>query len=349
MRRNAILLFSLLLIVIPVLCSCGEPAPTAEQPLELKFSYHTPPEASLAEAILVPWADQIEQDSGGRVEITHYSGGTLVGVEDAYDAVVSGLCDIALIDPEENPGRFPLAGINSLPFLYPSTEIAGAVSHELLNEYCVDTELDEVVLLITAPLHSAQYLGEKPIETLADFSGLNLRSAGSIEAATVTALGATPVEVSTGDLSSALDRGTVDGCFFTWSGALAFGVKDVTTYRTECNIFPRVFFIVINRDVFDDMPNDIQQIFLDNATVEVSQSYAAAHAAMEAGKKGAIEGSDKGAGNPAIYVLPDTERELWKAACEVVWDEWVADMVAEDLPGQEMLDDALALIDEYTK
>ena len=328
----------------------SEPAsgPTADNPINLKFSYHGPPETSLVKAIQKPWTDAIEEATGGRVIITHYPGETLVSAQDAYDAVVSGLCDIALIDTEENPGRFPLTGINSLPFMYPNTEIAGVVSHELLNKYCVDTELEEVKLLITAPLHNSHYLGNHPVETMADFGGLKIRSSGKIEASTLDALGATTVQIGTEDLFSALDRGTVDGCFFTWAGSLAFGLKDVTKYRTESNVFPRVFLMAMNPKIFSDMPSDIQQIINDHCTPQTSLLYARAHEELQAGVKGAIIGSDSKAGNPPIYTLSEEEREVWKEACTEVWDKWLADTEAKGLPGEAMLEEALNLVNKYS-
>jgi len=328
-----------------------EPAKPAEpeKPIELNYSFHAPPQASLAKAVLIPWAEDIEKATNGRVKIIQHAGGSLVGAADAYDAVVSGICDIAQVATEEYPGRFPRSGIHSLPFVYPNTEIAGIVSHELVNKYMADTELKEVKVLLTAPLHQLHYLGNEPIEKLEDFEGLKIRSPGKVMASIIEAYGGTPVEVSTGDLFSALDTGMVDGTFFTWSGSLAFGIKDATTYRTECGLGTDVFLVVMNRDAFNKLPADIQKIFNEHSSPEVSRQYAAAHGAMEAGGKGAIEGSDKGAGNPPIYVLPTEERERWKEAVRPVVDDWIAEMEAEGLPAQAMIDDAASWVEKYSQ
>jgi len=325
------------------------PTPTPEKPIELSFSYHAPPQASLVEAILVPWANDIEKATNGRVKIIHHAGGSLLGAADAYDGVVSGICDIAQIDTEAYPGRFPRNGIHDLPFIYPNTEVAGIVAHELVNKYCVDTELKDIKVLITAPLHMQHYLGNVPVEKLADFEGLKIRSPGKVQAKTLEAFGATPVEVSTGDLFSALDRGMVDGTFFTYGGALAFGLKDATKYRTECGAFTIVFFVGMNKEVFAKLPADIQKIFNENSTPQISWKYAAAHLEMEKGARGAIVGSDKKAGNPPIYVLPPEELARWKQAAQSVRDEWAAELENEGLPGKVMLDDAVNLVKKYSQ
>jgi TRAP-type C4-dicarboxylate transport system substrate-binding protein len=325
------------------------PAPAPTKPVELTFSFHAPLQASLAKAVFVPWAEEVEKASGGRVKIIQYAGGALFGAADAYDGVLAGICDIAQLAPEEYPGRFPLSGIHGLPFMYPSCEIAGIVSHELENKYCVDTELKDVKLLVSAPLHPLHYLGNKPIEKLEDFQGLKIRSPGKVNAALIEQWGATPVEISTGDLFSALDRGVVDGTFFTWSAALAFGAKDVTKYRTEVGMYRDVFFIVMNRKAFDKLPPDIQKIFNDLGTPQLSGKLGAAHDELEGGGKGAIMGSDKKAGNPPIYVLPAEERARWEKSAQSVRDAWVAELEAEGLPGKAMLDDAVNWVKKYSQ
>ena len=321
---------------------------TSQKTVELTFSYHAPPQASLATAIFVPWAKEIEEASSGRIKITHYPGGTLVSSNDAYDAVATGLCDIAQVDTEQNPGRFPLIGINQLPFFYPDTEVAGRVSHELLNKYALDGELKEVKLLITAPIHNAHYFGNKPVEKLEDFKNLKIRASGKVESSTIDALGGVPVDIGTGDVFSALDRGTIDGCFFAYSGALSFGIKDATKYRTECNIFPRVFVVAMNKAKYDSLPADLKQIIDKYATPEVSQRFGKAHQDMQAGPRGAIVGSDKQAGNPPIYVLPADEVAKWKATVEPTWQEWAAEVQTKGLNGSEILAEAKKLIEQYS-
>ena len=323
--------------------------PTAEKPLELKFAYQAPVKASLVPGIYQPWTDEITKASGGRIKITHYPAETLVKTNDAYDALASGICDIAAIDTEESPGRFPLAGISTLPFIYPSTELAGRISHELLNKYSANTELKEIKILITAPLHMAQIFSKRKIEVLSDFKNMKFRAAGKVEAWTDDALGAVPVEVSTGDMSGALDRGMIEGCFFTWSAGLSFGVKDVTKYRTECDILSRAFVIGMNRQLWDKLPDDLQKIIDGLATPEVSQRYGAAHDKLAAGARGAIVGSDKGAGNPPIYTLPKAERDLWIQTCSSVYDTWVKEAASKNLPAKAMLDDAASLAKKYSQ
>ncbi len=367
MKKIVFMLMVVMLVSISILAACAAPAPspapsptpaptpapvqklnpTAEKPLELKFAYHAPERASLVPGILKPWTDEVVKACNGRIKITHYPGETLVKSADEYNAMISGICDMTTVDPLESPGLFPISGFQALPFVFPGTELAGRVYHEILNKYCLNTELKNMKVLLVLPLHPAQIFSKRKIEILNDFKRLKWRAAGKEEAWTVDALGAIPVDVSTGDVSGALDRGMIEGIFFTYSAGLSFGAKDVTKYRTECDILTRAFILAINKDLWNKLPDDLQKAIDALATPEVSQRYGAAHDKLQAGAKGAIAGSDKAAGNPPIYVLPKEEKDLWIKTIQPVYDNWIQDLASKNIQGKAVFDDVASLAKKY--
>ena len=60
--------------------------------------------------------------------------------------------------------------------------------------------------------------------------------------------------------------------------------------------------------------------------------------------KAAIEGSDKGAGNPPIYVPTADEMKLWVDAAKPVWDKWVQETGGD---AQAVVDMAVELTAKY--
>lgn len=72
--------------------------------------------------------------------------------------------------------------------------------------------------------------------------------------------------------------------------------------------------------------------------------------AMEAGKLYDIDGE---AGWTAaeeagieIYEIPDEEMDKWKKPLEPMYDKWLEDMDGNGIPAQEILDEAMRLVDE---
>jgi len=324
------------------------PAPTPEKPIELKLSYHHPPQSTFTKEIFTPWVESIEQASNGRVKITQYPGETLVKMKDEYDAVVSGLSDIATISAAITPGRFPLSEIDLLPMLFPNAELAARVHFELLKKYCLDTEYSDVKVILDTALPPMQFFTTKPVQKLEDLKGMKMRVEGKVETWTMEALGATPLQMGTGELYSALERGLIEGIAFAYQGVLAYGFQNITKYRTVCNIYTRNFPVVMNKDVWNSLPPDIQKIFEDNGNPEVSGSYGAKFDKIVIGAVQGIKAYDKKVGNPDFFELSTAEKDRWQQVSATVWDKWLDEMNAKKLPGKAMLDDAQSLVKKYS-
>lgn len=316
------------------------------QTFELKFSYPTPSRASLVGAYLQPWTSAITEATDGRVTVTHYGESSLVKEEQQWDALLSGTSDIALIEPEFNAGAFPISEVGSLPMLFPSAEMAAKVYWDIVQEYC-QNEWKDVQVLAVAVISGAQYAGNKEIKAPQDLKGLRMRSGGKVETWILETLGATPVEISTGDLGTSMERGLADGAFLSWSLIMTTGVKDVTEYRTECDLFYRCWVIAMNKDKWESMPATVQQAIMDVSGPENSATYTIANEEETQGTKKGLEGSDKGAGNPPIYVLSAEEKAQWQEALKPVWDKWVQ-ALGSDKPGQEVIDKIGELVERYS-
>lgn len=318
--------------------------PDTGQTYKLKMAFHVPSRASIVGAYYQPWADAVKAATNGRVEIEMYAEETLVKEPDQVDAVLSGLADIASCSSDATPGRFPLADFYGLPELFPSAEVAARVYWDILNSAPAADEYKDFKILGTASIAPAQLFANKPTHVPADMKDQRVRSGGEIEAWLIEALGATPVEISTGELATSMERGMADSCFLSYSFGLITGVKDTTKYRTETNMFYRVFAIIMNKKVWDSMPTVLQDQIMSVSGGEASGKYSAANEALAAEDKAAIEGAGKGAGLDPIYVPTADEMKLWVDAAKPVWAKW-----AEDVGGdaQAVLQKAVELTAKY--
>jgi TRAP-type C4-dicarboxylate transport system substrate-binding protein len=353
MKRILLVVLVTIIVGGMLLAGCAKtPASTTVadtgQTYNLKFSYHTPPQASMVGAYFQPWTAAIEQATGGRVKVTHYAGESLVKAKDQYDSLVSGLSDMALVDPSETSGRFPQTEFDTLPYIFPDTTIGARVYWDIVQKYAVNADFKDVKVLGVVVIAPSNYVGNKPAQNVADFKGLRVRTAGRTEGWMIEALGGSPVEVATSELYSSLERGLIDSVFLSWSAVLSFGVKDVTKYRTECNLYYRAWPILMNKKVWDSMPANIQKAIMDASGQDNSANYCTANEKLAVGAKNAIAGSDKGAGKPAIYTLTADQFASWKAASMPVWDKWSADLEAKKLPGKAIITDIKSLTQKYT-
>ena len=375
MKKLLMFAFVAVLMSCLLLAACGTPAPetpatpapetptapepekeqkpelvaTVDNPLELNFSYHAPPIASLVRAMLKPWADELEEKCGGRVKIIHHAGSSLLGADDVFDGILAGVCDMGHVSCSSYPGRFPLSDVSDLPLIYPNTEVAGVANHEWLLNWAMDGELKDAKLMITIPMTAQQYFGNKEVKVLEDMHGLKLRGAGKSDTAVYEQLGATGVSIPTGDVFSALDTGMVDGTVFSWSGALAFGFNTATKYRTECSLYLPVHQLLLSRQVYERLPDDLKKIFDEMSTPEISKKYGAANMAEEGVGRRSMERYDERAGNPPIYVLPPEEAQRWREATAPLVDKWIAALDKEGFPGQAVFDDLVSIVEKHSQ
>jgi len=318
-------------------------APAVEdtgQTWDLKFSYGVPAASSLGQAYMKPWADAVEEATGGRVTIEHYSDGTLTKDEQQYDFLLSGASDIAVVEPEYTAGTFNVFEMGSLPRLFPDPAVCAATMWDVAEKY--GDEMSDVKVLAITVIAGAQYIGNKETHVPADIVGQKMRNGGKVEAWTLSQLGAEPIDVELGDLGTSLERGLADAAFLSWSMTFVSGAVRFTEYRTHLDLMYRSWLIIMNKDVWDSMPPNIQEAVMSAGGQEGSVVYSIANDMATNESRTNLEGADERAGNPPIYEPTDAENAEWTEAVTPVWQKWSDELAGSNSPyagqGAEILD-----------
>lgn len=220
--------------------------------------------------------------SGGRLQISVNTAGTIVPALSVFDAVArGGVAEIGSDCPAYWSGKnsaFDLLG--SFPMALSQYDVFNWYlhfgGHDLYN-YMYGKYNMLYFITSVAPMGSG-IRSRQPIRTLADFRGKKLRMSGKAQGYILQKLGAAQIVVPGGDIYQALQMGTIDGAefscpFIDWS----LGLGDVTKY----NIGPgwnqpaTVFGIMINRDAWDKLPPDLKRIveFAANDNMLYMSSY----------------------------------------------------------------------------
>lgn len=348
----ALLVLALVLGLVTVLSACGggksdDTTATTAKPVEdtgqtwnLKFSYGVPSAASLSLAYIRPWADAVQEATGGRVTIEHYSDGTLAKDEQQYDFLLSGASDLSVIEPEYTAGVFKVFEVGSLPRLFTNPAVGAAVMWDVAQQF--GDEMTGVKILAVTSIAGAQYIGKEEVKVPADIAGVKMRSGGKVESWTLEQLGTEPIDIPLGDLGTSLERGLADGAFLSWSLTFISGAVRFTEYRTELNLFFRPWVICMNKDVWNSMPPNIQDAIMTATGQIPSVIYSIANEGATNESKTALEAADVRLGNPPVYVPTAEEYTLWTEAVKPVWQRWLDQFDASNSPyagqGQEILD-----------
>lgn len=126
-----------------------------------------------------------------------------------YDGVLSGVADIGLSCTSYEPGRFPLLSIVDTPVSFPNAKVASLVLWDLVQEF-QPKELADFKVITLFATEPAYIQSKKPVASLSDLKGLELRTPG-MGVPVLNALGAAPVGMDQAQVPEALQTGVIDG------------------------------------------------------------------------------------------------------------------------------------------
>jgi TRAP-type transport system periplasmic protein len=160
------------------------------KPIEITYSTHMPAQHSMT-VLSNEWAKEIEKRTNGRVKVTVFAGGTLLGADKVYDGVVKGIADVGWVVLGATRGRFPLSEVLDLPIGYKTAFAASKMTNEYYNKF-KPKEFDESQVMYLHAHGPIVLHSKKAVNKLEDIKGLKIRSI-SLSAKIAAALGGTPV------------------------------------------------------------------------------------------------------------------------------------------------------------
>lgn len=342
-------LFVVLLAI--VLVSAFFPAPAPAQPKwELKYSTFQPASNIAVVRGHAPFAKMIEEATKGRVKVTLYPGGTLAKAKAHYDALVTGIVDIAFVLPPYTPGRFPISELLGLPFLGIRSAVHGAVAFTGLYEKFPEefegkgrefSQVKPLVLFCPGPYHLHT---NKPIRAPEDIKGMKIRAAGAGIIQILKAMGAVPVLIPIGEIYTSLEKGVIDGTLMDDTGFGARKFVEVTKYHTQLSMYTFPFLILMNKRVWNNFPEEIQKQIMSVSGTKGAEFLSGNVWDFGAKKTAKMLSEMKG---EEIIRLSDQELKVWGKYSPSVHQKYIADLEAKGIPGRALYDELLRQIQKY--
>jgi len=128
------------------------------------------------------------------------------------------------------------------------------------------------------------------VSTIGDLQGKKIKAAGPWSRLVVS-WGAAPVNIPSNDVYEGMQRGQLDCALAPESAMEDYGLYDVvkTVVDLPMGTFHGFHSFVINRDVWDDLPDDQKALLLDKMPGYITQNVQAYYDSSETSKKKAIE------------------------------------------------------------
>ena len=317
------------------------PAPVAAGPIKLSYA-NFPPAPTFPCVQMERWKKEVEARTGGKVAISTYPGGTLLGAKNMMDGVIAGQADIGCLCMAYQPGRFIVTNATALPLGFPNATVASLALWDLYEKYKPE-EFSEVKVLTMFTCAPANIYAKVPVKSLEDLKGLELRASGGVLQA-MKALGAAPVGMPQSETPEALQKGVVKGAVSSLETLKDFKYAETCKYVTIINgpIYP--FAVVMNKDKWDTLPEDVKKV-MDGMSVEQARwtgDY------MDNHVNESIEWSKK---NHNIEITTLTQKELarWNKLLKPITEKWSEEAKAKGLPARTILKDIKVALEYHSR
>jgi TRAP-type C4-dicarboxylate transport system substrate-binding protein len=328
--------------VVAALAIVASTTAHAQQPLVLKFGTFLGPRHPAVKMFKTN-AEQVDKDTGGRVQVRVYDSGTLAGGPQTLDAVQKGVMDIGFYVWTYAPlGQLPLLTIGGLPYIYRDGQgyvDAWTKDDTLLN--AVNKQVAErgyTNTFFVAPYFSGfarmGFRGHEP-KVPADIKGLKIRGTGTYNDVT-KAYGAVAVTIQTPEVYNALQSGLIDGAVGLASNWINFRWKEPAGYLLDFRIAPVGGALAVNKATWSklsDKDKSALKKMFDADQAGMNKYYVK----LESDQMELVKGDMK------IYVPTDEQLKLWRQPKKHIMDQWLK------AAGPDAGKALIAVVEKYNK
>ena len=206
----------------------------------LTMSSWVGPSHPLTRDVLGGWAAAVEKATNGRVKLQMLPKAPMAAAG-TFDGVRDGLVDVSYVTASYTPARHPLPLLAELPGSGGSAEVNSVAYNRIHWKYLQQANEYKGVKLLGVFTHGPgqMFSVKKPVNSVADLSGMKVRSGGGISEASAKALGASPLVKPAPESYELLSSGVADATFFPSESIKSFNLDKVVKHATY---FPGGFY-----------------------------------------------------------------------------------------------------------
>ncbi len=222
---------------------------------------------------LQDWAQIIENESAGEIDVSLFPPGSLVSANNVLDAVQTDVAQAALtrLQQSDAPASLQIFG---LPCLFAADEQSARAAWQGFTTHFAGS-IDDVKVLGVHIANTQQLLTKSPIDDLDDLVGMKIRASGPYVTNALNDLGAAPVLLPLPEVYAALQVGVIDGVSIGLdSRPFLLGFHDIAS---NVLLFPdgkglqsTLFGFAVNEDFYNGLPANLQLVIDQNSGEDFS-------------------------------------------------------------------------------
>lgn len=299
------------------LCALAAAA-LAQTPVVLRYGDPGPPDASIHADLVGPWADKVNKEAGGALNVQVFVGYSVVNMTNTLDRVESGVADIAFCILGPVSSQFPQTLVATLPFEATNAHEAGLALQRLYEKGVIADEWKAVKPIGFGVFANTSYHTVPLVKTLDDLKGLKISVQGRLASQTLEALGGTPISLPINEVYEALNRGTVVGAAIGWPAAVSFKLTDLAHHHLRASLGGEAAVMIMNNQSYAKLSGKAKAVLDANIGTFYTNWF---NKVIDDTERDNIAVTEK-MGNQTIFTPPPEEIAAWKQRIAPVIADW---------------------------
>lgn len=222
---------------------------------------------------VMQFAEDVREATGGSLDITVHSAGSLFGHAEIKDSVRRGLAPAGEILLSRLSNENPVFEVDSIPFLADSYDDAQALwdaSRPQVEELLAEQGL---TLLYAVPWPGQSLYLTEEVTDPAALEGVAFRAYNTATEQLATELGMIPTQVEAGDIPTAFATGRVSAMMTSPSTGVSSQAWDFTSNYIDVQAWLPKNIVFVNTEAFNALTEDEQAAVMDAAAVAENRGW----------------------------------------------------------------------------
>ena len=323
-----------------LLTACGIGGPAQAADVTLRFSHFWPATSAQHTEIFQRWAETVQKESNGRIEVQVFPAQTLTKAAASYDAVKSRIADMTATAQGYVANRFPLSQVIELPGLIESAAQGSCIEQTLYDEGLIKGEYEDThVLFVFTHGPGTLHMKGGAVRAPQDLVGKRVRRPTPVVGELLEAVGAQPVGIPAPEVYQALQRGVIDGIAITFEGGYVFRLNELADTHSDINLYTLAFVVTMNKQVYQSLSPDLKAVIDNNS----GQKWASIAAAVfdELDRKGLAD--VKARGHEVVTLSAEEKQAVWGPVLKRTTESYLQELEDTGKPARKVYERAVAL------
>jgi TRAP-type C4-dicarboxylate transport system substrate-binding protein len=227
---------------------------------------------------ITAFADEVRAATGGALDITVHSAGSLFAHGQIKDSVRRGLAPIGEILMSQLVNENPVFGVDSVPFLAASYDEAASLWAASRDEVEAALAAQGLTLLYAVPWPGQSLFLREAVTDPAQLQGVTFRAYNNATERMAQLLGMIPTQVEAGDIPTAFSTGRVASMITSPSTGVSSQAWDYTSHYIDVQAWLPKNMVFVNTQALEALPEDQRAALLEAAEIAEVRGWAMSQA-----------------------------------------------------------------------